>query len=70
MDRKSRHGGYVELRKTTDLAAVKAKSGLESYKASLKANKQKIKDVLEQRPTLLQRHNEVHHFDNIYTIDN
>lgn len=55
-DRKSRHGGYVELRSTEQvIAAQKADLQHISLREALKKNKSRIEKSLNGRPTLIER---------------
>ena len=53
-----RNNGYVELRSSESLkeAAVQAR---EEYRRKLRENKQRIRDSLAARPSLLDRHDKV-----------
>lgn len=58
-DRKTRHGGYIELSHTDNRAVNNIKLDRDSYLESFRASKKQIERSLENRPTLLHRHNEV-----------
>lgn len=58
-DRKAKHGGYVELGATEQIAREKAREGKEQYRQALMANKAKLKEAQARRPSLIQRHDQV-----------
>ena len=58
-DRKSKHGGYVELKASETLAAEKAREAREQYKQALRANKEKLTQAQQNWPSLIQRHDQV-----------
>lgn len=58
-ERKSRHGDHIELNKTNELSAERSRKGIDSFLESYRSNKQQIERALDNRPTLLQRHQEV-----------
>ena len=60
-ERRSSHGGYIELNETqkNDAKEAAAAAAREQYRQQLRANKKKIQDSLQGRKSLMERHDGV-----------
>ena len=69
VERRARHGGYVELSAAAQTAGERAQRGREAYRAALRDNRWRIQQAVSRRPTLLQRHDEVPSLRAMFSLD-
>ena len=67
-ERKSKITGYVELQGTQEKSVAAAALARQQYRENLRQNRIRIADKLKDRPSLMERHDQVSVQFNCYTV--